>query len=185
MLSVFCLGLLAGCGPTASLTVSQPEAPAPMNELELRSRWAHFETDGRERYLASFPFPGAVAGDRQFVLYFICEAGARDILFRQHPGGGRRSGGVGFFVQERGDYAGLTRVVDGAVRVRGVPFGGKKRRRVELTLHCDDGTTISGRLVVVRSRLELAAFEQGPHAADAAALRAEASAAPAADARSP
>jgi len=164
--------ILSGCGPTANLIVSQPEAPGAAGRMRLASRWAFFDTGETDRYLAGFPFPGAVAGDRQYVLYLVCEPGLGE---KRIGDSGDRvwPRAAGFFIQERGRHAGLTRMTAGTVRVKRVPFAGRKRRKIEVAIQCDDGTVLSGQMRAVESLLELRDFQEGPHAADVAALAAD------------
>jgi hypothetical protein len=164
--------VLAGCSPKASVSVSQEGRPAPLDHFRLQSDWAYYDVGKHDRYLISFPLPGAVAGDRHFYLYLMSTPGegtrpVRGSLI------GEPAAVVGFFVQQRGMNAGLADVVEGSVEIERVPLR-KNRRRIHFVLECHDGSSLIGEAAVARSMLELREFEEQTHVADVERLNARA-----------
>lgn len=164
--------MLVGCGPKASMSVSQEGRPPPLDNFRLESDWAYYDAGKHDRYLISFPLPGAVAGDRHFYLYLMCTPGegARPVRASLI---GEPSAVVGFFVQQRSMNAGLADVVEGSVEIERVPLR-RNRRRIHFVLECHDGSSLIGEAAVARSMLELREFEEQTHVADVERLNARA-----------
>lgn len=162
---------VAGCGPKAVLNVTQPTQPPPINQLKLESNWASFDAGERDRYLLSFPLPGAVSGDRVFFVYLDATPD-REHMAVSPPtdGNAPASGAAGFFLQMRGHNAGLSKLKEGKLEVSPMALTGDQKRRIEVWAECEDGTVISGRATAKRAPLEIRDFVEDAHAVEVRAL---------------
>ena len=75
----------------------------------------------------------------------------------------------GFFIQTRGDRKGLTAIASGLMEVKGIAFGGKSRRQIEVQIQCEDGTVLTGESKVTHDRFRVRDFEDR-HGGDIAGL---------------
>ncbi len=166
------LASLGGCTPSVRLDVTQPGRPAPLDRLELRGKWAFFDTgpDGNRLLLAT-AHPGAMDGQRQYYLYLLLpdRSGVARIGDPLAEGSADRC--AGFFIQRSGALAGRAEFIRGDLKVSQVPLGRGIVRTGRVVLHCDDGTVIDGRFTARRRPLELRTFEQETYPPDVAALR--------------
>ena len=151
-------GLAAGCAPRAGIVVVQPNLTGSQRELHLTSNethWAEGEQGGR--VLIEFPLPGARTGKATYLLYLrlprAVESKKKDHDVKP----------CGFFIQTRGEYAGLTDLATGTLSIR------KRNRQscqLELNVTCDDGTRIEGKLMAKRDEHSVDHFEKQSRPAD-------------------
>jgi len=159
--------VLAGCGPSAEVRLVQPQLSGWQREVRLLSEsvhWAPGET--ASRLLAEFPLPGAVRGQPMYLLYLLVPPGAGD--WPVTPGTDR--GVRGFMIQTRGNHAGLASVVEGQVRAGNASDGPQASREIRLSLTCDDGSRLEGRLRALRNDRRLRLFENRERPVDVEAL---------------
>ncbi len=173
-------GLIAlasvGCASrSAAVRIEQPQLAGRQREMSLRSEWADFVggDDQPRRVLMAFPLPGAIAGNRHFLLYLRLPG--TTTMTRVGP---RRDGQIvgGFFIQTRGKSAGITRIVDGTITAEDVAFGGDKWCKGFFDLTTDDGTHLDGSYRAKRARFRIRDFEEESHRADVDALLTESAA---------
>lgn len=163
------LGLTVGCQPAGSMRLTQPQLQGWQRELKLETedvRWAGVGDAKVERVLAVFPLPGARTGQPTYLLYLRLPAGESNVSFAPEAA----SGGRGFFVQIRGEYAGLARLTGGTVEVRGDSQGHAARRRIKLDLTLEDGSHITGEIRAKRDEYAVSRFESRQHPADVQSL---------------
>lgn len=147
---------LGGCGTRSRVELLQPTAPPSQQHLKLSSDWSYESSAaGRQTWLLAYPLPGSRAGLRAFVIYL--SAPNRSGTIPVNPD--NPDAVHGFLVQEVGQLAGRTDLVGGAVRIRN-PWLSKGKRRLDIDLHCEDGTTIRGRATAENAPGPIRAFEQ-------------------------
>ncbi len=183
---------LSGCGPAAELQLVQPQLAGRQQSVQLHSDRAYWSPGGQvDRVLIELPLPGASTGRPTFLLYLRIPAGVVEPAFctvtapattgvqngsdtkpADAPPGSRSSiaGGKnaarGFFIQTRGDYAGLALITGGTIGVRGESTAAKAVRELRLELVCEDGSRIAGRLTARRDDWSLRRFEARERPAD-------------------
>ena len=165
------LGLACGCQPAASVRLLQPQLQGWQRELELQSdevRWAGAGEAEVERFLAELPLPGARTGRPTYLLYLRLPAGRPTVSFAP----GSPDPGRGFFIQTRGEYAGLARLAGGTVEVRDSSRAENAKRRLKLDLALDDGSRIVGEVQATRDEYLVSRFETRRRPADVKALTA-------------
>jgi hypothetical protein len=159
------LSVVAGCAPQNTVVLHQPFAPPPQQRLALRSSWQFSAAqDHYCRYLLAYPLPGASTGPRDFLLYLTLPNGAGTYYVAADGDEGAR----GFLVQAVGRLKGKAEFVGGQVRVDDVWLA-SGQRQIDLDVHCEDGTHITGRARVREADGELRVFERR-YAADIAQL---------------
>jgi hypothetical protein len=164
-LGVGLLACVAGCARQGEIVLSQPFAPPAQRELKLRSSWTFSQLQaGRRNCVLAFPRPGMPDGPRDFLLYVSLPA--RDGQFV--VAGDAPQAVRGFMIQAVGELRGKAMFTAGSVRVSPVWLA-PHQRRLELSLRCDDGTGISGAVVVEAAPAELHSFQRR-YAADIALL---------------
>lgn len=157
-----------GCRPAGELRLFQPQLQGWQRELKLETdevRWAA-ATDGVERVLAEFPLPGARTGRATYLLYLRLPAGEAQVVF----GSGGSEQAAGFLIQTRGEYAGLSQIKEGTVRVSGKGQGLKAKRHLKIDLTSEDGSQIIGEAEGVRDDYGVAHFENNQRKTDVKAL---------------
>lgn len=166
-------GLLAaslGCqSPAGSVQLTQPQLQGWQRELRLQCsqiRWAGAGDARLERFVAEFPLPGAMSGRPTYLLYLRLPAGESNVSFAADAS----PGGRGFFVQTRGEYAGLAQLAGGTVKVRGTSKSAGATRRLRLDLVLDDGSRLTGQVEASRDEYFVSRFENRRHPADVQAL---------------
>jgi hypothetical protein len=161
------MGLIAGCGPSASVHLVQPQLRGFERVMHLTSDRAHW-ADGEsvERVLAEFPLPGARRGEGVYLLYLRVPAGV------QSPpvGGQDPKSARGFFIQTKGEHHGLALIASGELEVSGTGHGRDSSRVLDLALTLEDGTRIKGRVHATRDDWHVEQFETRQRAADVKAL---------------
>jgi hypothetical protein len=185
-----------GCQRGAKLTLHQPFAPPAQQELHLASQWAFYEVDGaRRNCLIAFPLPLSATGPRDFLVYLTgpdalgsLPIGGPDgdmssTLSGPDSGPAAPSGGAadaspasrptehavrGFLIQAAGSLAGKTVFASGVIRVS-APLLKPRCPRIELDIHCQDGTTLTGAADLQPAPHELRGFQRR-YAADIAQL---------------
>lgn len=186
------LGLMAGCGPAASLQLLQPQLAGRQQSITLQSNRTYWSPGGRiERVLIEFPLPGASTGRPTFLLYLRIPAGivepslcAATAPAEEYPVNGTASNPVGtaasgqppsfstapmargFFIQTRGDFAGLALITGGTVGVKGKSTAPDAARELSIELTCEDGSRITGRAVARRDDWYIKKFETHERPAD-------------------
>lgn len=155
MLGVIALAL-AGCGTHSRVELLQPTAPASQQHLKLTSDWSYESTAaGRRTWLLAYPLPGSRTGLRAFVIYLSAPDRSGTIpVAPDDP-----EAAQGFLVQEVGQLAGRTDLVGGTVRIRNTWLS-KGKRRLDIDLRCEDGTTIRGRAILENAPGPIRAFEK-------------------------
>jgi len=117
-----------GCGPAASLDLIQPHLSGWQQHLHLTAEtawWSPGEKD--DRLLVEFPPPGATTGRPLVLLYLRWPAGQSEPTVAAAGPAAR-----GFFIQVRGQYAGLSTVVGGSIVVQGrTESPGATRKKTE------------------------------------------------------
>lgn len=148
------MALVTGCGPQTNIQVRQPGLQGAQRELYLSTEqayWAEGKTAGR--LLAEFPLPGASTGRATYLFYLrLPEAGSTS---SENKNGDIK--GCGFFIQTRGEDAGLTGVSGGTVRVR---HRDRNSCKLAFNLECDDGTRIEGEVLATRNEPYVHLFEK-------------------------
>lgn len=163
------LAAMAGCGPAAEVRLVQPQLTGWQREIQLQtdqSHWARGGTEDTERVLAEFPLPGARTGRPTYLLYLRLPAGEKRVGF--DPKSAPR--GQGFFIQTRGEYAGLARLTGGTAEIRGASRSQHAVRQLRLDLTCEDGSRLSGKLSATRDEYVVSRFEARRRPADVQAL---------------
>lgn len=183
--------LVGGCAPAGTMTLVQPQLQGWQRELRLateRIHWAGAGDEKVERVLAEFPLPGARTGTPTYLLYLRLPAGESNVSFAEPvpqaalaqavdtaqatstSGDPADARGRGFFIQTRGEYAGLARLTGGTVKVRGKSRAEGATRTLELDLVCEDGSRIVGQLQAIRDEYTVSRFESKRRPADVRAL---------------
>lgn len=149
-----------GCGATAEVVVRQPARPGRQREMTLESLQVSWAGDEREeRVVAEFPLPGAATGKPMYLLYL------------RYPAGHSTPRAEGFFIQTRGELAGLVWLVDAEITVSGTSDAPTATRHLEVDLVYDDSTRIVGELTARRDPHAVRRFETERRPADVQALR--------------
>jgi hypothetical protein len=168
MLMGLMTGSVIGCGPATSMKVLQPGLLGAQRQLYLASEqafWAESKTAGR--VLVEFPLPGASTGRATYLLYVRLPASedstntteAREDV--EHDA--ETVGPCGFFIQVRGEDAGLTRVSGGTIQIR---HRNRHSCKIVLKLECEDGTQIEGEVLAKRNEPYVNLFERENRPAD-------------------
>jgi hypothetical protein len=162
---VVLLAPAAGCRRAGEIVLHQPFAPPGQQEMTLKSRWAYYAAGtGRQHCLLAFPRPTSQHGTRDFLIYFDAPDGTGITpVDRENLEAVR-----GFLIQLVGDLRGKCAVAEGTVRVHDVLLR-PRLRRIDLDLHCDDDTRITGKAYVEHAPHELNTFQRR-YALDVAAL---------------
>jgi hypothetical protein len=165
LLAGVALTLLAGCGHRAEIVLLQPDAPPSQQHIEVDSEAAYYAPEGQwQRCMLTFPLPGTHRGPRAFVVYIWAPNTIGESAVNRIDDGGVR----GFLIQEIGHRAGRTDFAGGTVTFKKVWLRPQKRK-VELDVVCEDGTTIQGAAVVMEAAATLQALER-EFAADVAGV---------------
>jgi hypothetical protein len=162
--------LPVGCGPAAAIHLIQPALPSWQQHLNLKAETAYWSTDGKcDRVVSDFPPPGASTGRSLVTLYLRLPAGAAE------PAVAAKSGPCvkGFFIQARGQYAGLSAVVGGRMKVAGRSNDASATRELEFELKCEDGSLLVGTIRARRDDWALHEFETKRQPMDVALLARE------------
>jgi hypothetical protein len=173
ILFVFCAAGLAGCGPSASVHLIQQHLRGAERVMRLTTHQAHWGgADGVERVLAEFPLPGARRGEAVYLLYVRLPAGAAEVIVGPAANDATADSprAKGFFIQTRGDHAGLAAMSQGRIEVAGSGQGRQSARTLKLELTLEDGTRIHGQVRAVRDPWHVEQFEKTRRPADVAAL---------------
>ncbi len=72
----------------------------------------------------------------------------------------------GFFIQTRGEYAGLSGVVGGTIEVKGRSVSRGAARKIDFDLKAEDGSLLVGRIEARRDDWALHQFETRRHPVD-------------------
>ncbi len=164
ILSVIAAGA-GGCNPAAKIRLIQPNLKGAQRDLLLTSDqvyWAAEEKSSTQRLLAEFPLPGAATGRSTYILYLrMTPAPPPDKKADNRPDTTQ-----GFFIQSRGEFAGLAAISGGRASVKGASRSKTASRKVELDLTCEDGSKITGRLTARRDEYQLKIFETQRRPAD-------------------
>lgn len=173
ILAVLSAGLFAlsiGCGPSAAIHLIQPALPGWQQHLNLKAETAFWSTDGKwDRVLAEFPPPGASTGRSLVILYLRLPAGVAEPAVAAKSGPSVR----GFFIQARGEYAGLSNVVGGKIAVAGRSNAASATRELEFELKCEDGSLVVGTVRASRDDWALQQFETKRRPVDVDLLKRE------------
>ena len=156
--------ILHGCMPAVSdVRLLQPHMDRWQRDLQLRTEQAFWSPEKKtDRILAEFPLPGATTGTPMYLLYLQIAAGEPLQELASPP----TSPAKGFFIQVRGDHAGLALVTAGTVRVEKRSLSSEAIRRLRIDLHCEDGTRVTGWLAAQRDDWQLTYFEKHRRPAD-------------------
>jgi hypothetical protein len=148
--------LLGGCSRRADVVLHQPFAPPSQQHLRLEGGWA-FAATGIEgcRCLLDFPLPGAADGPRDFHIYMVLPVAEGELVVAPD----RPDGVRGFLIQEVGQLGGKTELASGTIQWRPV-FLQPRLRRLDLDVHCADGTSIVGGAHVQIDERGLRKFER-------------------------
>ncbi|NLX14268.1 MAG: hypothetical protein GXY44_11525 [Phycisphaerales bacterium] len=150
--------------PTVSdVRLIQPHMDRWQRDLQLRTEQAFWSPNKQaERILAEFPLPGATAGNPMYLLYLRITAGEPLHKLPGTPSAPAK----GFFIQIRGDHAGLALVTAGTVQVEKRSLTSEAVRRLRVDLRCEDGTRLTGWLAAQRDDWQLTYFEKHRRPAD-------------------
>ena len=168
----------AGCapGPDGELHLLQPQLEGWQSDVHLLTRHVLWrQGDGLERLPAQFPLPGAMTGAPTYLLYLRWPAGTRE------PAVGKADPAAahGFFIQLRGEHAGLAEFTGGTILIDPNGSDARAPHRITLDLRCEDGTRVRGQLSPRRDDWRVQQFETRDRPADVAALTPLADARPA------
>ncbi len=150
------LAAASGCGPSANLHLVQPSLPGWQQHLSLKAERAVWSPgDKVERVLVEFPPPGASTGRPLVILYLRLPAGV------EKPAVAAKTGpcAKGFFIQTRGEYAGLSGVIGGTIEVKGRSVSRGATRKIEFDLKAEDGSLLVGTIDARRDDWALHQFE--------------------------
>ncbi len=136
----------------------QPSLTGSQHELDLTSNESHW-AEGKQagRILVEFPLPGATTGKATYLLY---------LRLPPMTDSGKKNSEIipcGFFIQVRGEYAGLAGVTGGTMRVLRRDHNACK---LAVDLTCDDGSRIQGEVLAKRNEAKVKGFERENRAAD-------------------
>lgn len=146
-----------GCAQRTTATLHQPFASSGQRELRLGDPQAYVRTESEQRVVvASFSRPGSTDGSRDFVLYFVTPAREGVLLADATPESKVR----GFLIQMVGELRGKTGIVGGRLMVRAAPWPRRDRYDLSLSLLCEDGASIVGRIHARESSAETRRFER-------------------------
>jgi hypothetical protein len=151
-----------GCGPAATLDLIQPHLSGWQQHLHLTAEsawWSPGEKD--DRLLIEFPPPGATTGRPLVLLYMRWPAGQSEPAVAAAGPSAR-----GFFIQIRGQYAGLSTVVGGSLVVQGYSQSPSATRKMKIDLRCEDGSSLIGTFAARRNDRLLTVFETERRPAD-------------------
>lgn len=166
MILVCGLALTGGCAHQSRVSLVQPQLSGLQRDIRLRSQQGYWADDGRtRRLLVEFPLPGAATGQPNYLLYLRVP---HAITTQPTP----TMGSVisGFFIQTRGENAGLAVLQDAKVSLLPRQLPGPEDFAVELKF--DDGSHLGGLLQAERSEHHLRLFETEQRTADVeAAIR--------------
>lgn len=156
--------VLHGCMPAVSdIRLLQPHMDRWQRDLQLRTEQTFWSPDKQsERILAEFPLPGATTGNPMYLLYLRVTAGEPS----QELGGTPSAPAKGFFIQIRGDHAGLALITSGKIQVEKSSLSSEAVRRLRIDLNCEDGTHLTGWLIALRDDWQLTYFEKQRRPAD-------------------
>jgi hypothetical protein len=158
---------VTGCTPAGQMSLFQPQVAGRQHEIRVQTDQVHWASaSGVERVLAEFPLPGARTGRPTYLLYLRLPAGDAAVPF---DSAASRSG-QGFFIQTRGEYAGLARITGGQVRVAGRSQSSGATRTIDIDLRGEDGCRYVGQLKAVRDDFFVSKFETKQRPADVQAL---------------
>ena len=160
--SVFCLLSLTllGCGPSVRLTLQQPQVGGYQQQIVLTSERAAWSPRGKvDRVLVEFPLPGATTGRPTYLLYLRLPAQTPAVTFTAKNDSAKAKVGQGFFIQTRGDLAGLAVIAAGQVFVKGRATGPSATRQLQIELTCEDGSRLTGKILARRDDWYLKQFE--------------------------
>jgi hypothetical protein len=186
------LALPTGCGPATNLQLVQPQLAGRQQSVQLHSDRAFWSPGGPvDRALIEFPLPGASTGRPTFLLYlrlpvgtadpWVCTATAPADPASGHGAASKPDAGPatrrpsnahagpmarGFFIQTRGDFAGLALITGGTIRINGRSNAPQATRELQIELTCEDGSRITGRAVARRDDWYVKKFETREHPAD-------------------
>jgi len=147
---------MAGCGPASSMHLLQPHLSGWQRHLHLTAENAWWSPGhGVDRVLVEYPPPGAITGRPLLLLYLRLPFGVAEPTVAAPTGPAAR----GFFIQTRGEYAGLSTVVGGRVIVRGRSLSLGAKREVAVELKCEDGSALVGTIEARRDDWALRQFE--------------------------
>lgn len=169
LLSVLFAGfLLTGCGPRGNVHLYQPQLSGCQQLMHLTTERAYWAADnGVTRILAEFPLPGASTGDPTYLLYLRLPSGEGPATVNPKPS---TAGARGFFIQIRGDYAGLAFVIGGELSMNGTGTARDALRTIEFELRCEEGSRLRGKVVATHDTYRLCKFEEDRRPADVRAL---------------
>lgn len=144
-----------------------------------------------DRILIEFPLPGASTGRPTFLLYLRIPAGKLEPAFctatapaapapgnsgttrpNGNPAANQSSASVdksmarGFFIQTRGDFAGLALVTGGTIGVKGKSMTLEATRELSIDLAFEDGSRITGKATARRDDWYVKKFETRERPAD-------------------
>ncbi len=156
--------ILHGCTPAVSeIRLLQPHMDRWQRDLQLRTEQTFWSPDKQsERILAEFPLPGATSGNPMYLLYLLIEAGEPSQELTASPS----SAAKGFFIQIRGDHAGLALITAGKIQIEKSSLSSEAVRRLRIDLRCEDGTRLTGWLAAQRDDWQLIDFEKHRRPAD-------------------
>jgi len=158
-----------GCGPRADVQLIQPSLPEWQRQIHLQSELAFWASDGKAlRVLAEFPLPGATTGKPTYLLYFTV---AHDK--NAPPNAQQRPKVRGFFIQTRGEYAGLASIVRGKTKVKGSSNARGATRHLDIELNFEDGSKVAGKIRARRDEWHMNQFETRRRPADVQTLKGE------------
>ena len=147
---------MTGCGPASSVHLLQPHLTGWQRHLHLVAETALWSPGDRvDRVLVEYPPPGASTGRPLVLLYLRLPSGVAEPTVAAPRGPTAR----GFFIQTRGEYAGLSTVVSGRVIVKGRSVSLGATRQVALELQCEDGSALVGTIEAQRNDWVLRQFE--------------------------
>jgi len=147
---------MAGCGPASSIHLLQSHLPGWQRHLHLTAENAWWSPGhGVDRVLVEYPPPGASTGRPLVLLYLRLPFGVAEPTVAAPTGPTAR----GFFIQTRGEYAGLSTVVGGRVIVSGRSLSLGAKREVAVELKCEDGSALVGTIEARRDDWALRQFE--------------------------
>ncbi len=157
------VGALAGCEPSSRVRLDQPHLEGWQREMNLRSDAVTWAAGGdMERVLAEFPLPGAATGKPMYLLYLRLPAGVEELDVTP----GQAAAARGFFIQMRGQLAGLAMLTNGHVEVTGESQSRDAIRKLTLDLTCEDGSRLTGELRARRDDWHVQQFETRRRPAD-------------------
>jgi len=151
-------GLMAmtGCGPVSTVHLLQPHLSGWQRHLHLVAENASWSPGDRvDRVLVEYPPPGAATGRPLVILYLRLPTGVPEPTVAASTGPTAR----GFFIQTRGEYAGLSTVIGGRMIVKGSSVSLGATRQVALELKCEDGSALVGTIEARRNDWLLRQFE--------------------------